>query len=237
MRGSFYGSIFFWQCAGQCWHRGLVRRSCPPVSQPILLLRACLHPGTLAVCGSSLLSMRCMATWTALKLTLPIAKNAYAPLRRDAPRSARRSVSAAVCGVQLRLAAARRTPMRAGPPVVWAIRLGHGTDPVHNHCRCGRGASLPRLGALRCGRGEPGLGTDLAGASLVLGPMAAWTVWQGSATATMATMDTVGVCWLLLVYELSRTARRPKTLVTSGALSAEAAFRIDAPVPLRRCYE
>ena len=49
------------------------------------------------------------------------------------------------CGVQRRLAAARRTPMRARPTVVWAIRLVHGTDPVQMWSL--KGASSPSLGA------------------------------------------------------------------------------------------
>jgi hypothetical protein len=79
-----------------------------------------------------------MATWTALRLTLPIAENAYAPLRRDALRSARRSVSTAVavCNFGSQRLGARRC---AGPTVVWAIRLGHGTDPVQTW----KGANSP----------------------------------------------------------------------------------------------
>jgi hypothetical protein len=53
-----------------------------------------------------------MATWTALRLTLPIAENAYAPLRRDALRSAPAIGLNRCCGVQLRLTAAGRSPMR-----------------------------------------------------------------------------------------------------------------------------
>ncbi len=111
------------------------------------------------------------------------------------------------CGVQLRLAAARRTPMRGGRRLCG--RSGSATAPTR--CRSlWQGANSPSLGALRCSRGEPSLGADLAGATPVLGPMAAWTVWQGSATATMAAMGTVGVCWLLLVcLALARADRKP----------------------------
>jgi hypothetical protein len=139
------------------------------------------------------------------------------------------------CGVQLRLAAARRTPMRGGRRLCG--RSGSATAPTR--CRSlsrWQGANSPSLGALRCSRGEPSLGADLARVTPVLGPMAAWTVWQGSATATIAAMGTVGVCWLLLVCLLSHAPTENLGYLRCTVSRSGLSHRC-FEVPLRRCYE
>ena len=79
-------------------------------------------------------------------------------VRAAAPRRAAQCTAIGLnrcCGVQLRLRAAGRSPMRGGRR--FCGRSGSATAPTR--CRRGRGRTRP-VDALRCGRGEPRTGAD-----------------------------------------------------------------------------